>query len=349
MKKIALVYYGVLVNDWEEHMVRHIERTVKSGLYDAADLFYVTVVDFAEQKAKLESVLSKYPKIVLEYHTEITPDNPDRSLRFGGEYWGVKKIDELGKANDNMCLLYFNSKGVVNKWKNFNTKEYSEKRVQCVADWTNCMAYFLVERWRECIDKMDKEGYDTVGVTNVNRWWWGNFWWATSEHVKKNVDFPVRDRWYSEAWCHEGRIDGDTNSIKYYEWWHWVFDAFYTEQPRWLYDGSYRSKGKKLIIHKAQYGYQTHQRDEAYDYMEENLVDVTDQIRKIVEENNGELKFHANEYTLGIPEVPTNHKRVIEALFVSYSFEDRPNDILTYGTIDNNANLPIPEPAYMSA
>lgn len=342
--RIGVVYYGVLINDWEEHLIKHLERTVRSGLYNAAELFYISVVDFDNQLDKLAPILQKYPKLILDYHTQITPNNPDRSLKFQGEYWGVKMIDALGKSHDDMCLLYFHSKGVVNKWKNFETKEYSERRVKCVADWVETMMYYLVDRWQESVNKLVNEGYDTVGVTNVHRWWWGNFWWTKSSHVQKNIHFVPLSRWYCEAWLHEGRDNSEWEKTKFYEWWHWKFDAFFTDQPRFLYDGTYSTVGKKLVIHKAQYGYQTHQRDEAYDAVIEHLVDVTDKVRSMLSENDTKLFLHVNEQMLGIDEIPTNNKRTEKSLFVTYSFEDRPDDILQYANLHCPVELPIPQP-----
>lgn len=345
--RIGVVYYGVLVNDWEEHLLKHIERTINSGLYSAAELFYISVVDFDNQMDKLAPILQKYPKLTLDYHTQITPNNPDRSLKFGGEYWGVKLIDMLGKTNDNMCLLYFHSKGVVNKWKNFETKEYSERRVKCVRDWTESMSYFLVDRWQECVAKLQTEGYDTVGVTNMHRWWWGNFWWATSDHIRKNVEFVSRDRWYSEAWLHEGRDTSEWEKIKFYEWWHWDFDGFFTDQPRFLYDGTYSTKGKKLIIHKAEYGYQTHQRDEAKDYVIERLFDVTEQVRTMVSEDGTQLLVNPCESLFGLEEISMDNIRAYKALFVTYSFEDRPEQLIV-ANLGGPLRLPIPQPAFIN-
>lgn len=338
--KIGIVYYGVLINDWEAHLIKHVERTVQSGLYEASDVFYISVVDFSNKMDRLTLIMQKYPKLTLDYHTEIVPGSSDRSLLNVGEYWGVKMIDTLGKNNDDMALLYFHSKGVVNKWKNFKTKEFSERRTKCVADWVECMVYFLIDRWEECVEKLETN--DTVGVTNVNRWWWGNFWWTKSSHIKKNTEFPARDRWYSEAWLHEGRTDG-APAIKFYEWWHWQFDPFFTDHPRFLYDGTYSSADKKIVIHKAEYGYQSHQRDEGYDYVDECLTDVTDIVRNKLNDSGGKLFWDVDENILGIPEIPTNGKRAIKGLFITYFFEDRP-EILRYSNLASTVILPIPTP-----
>lgn len=332
----AVVYYGVLINDWQDHMIKHIERTISAGLYDATALFYVSVVDFDDQRDILENLLSKYSKIQIDYHTEITPNNLDKSLRHHGEYWGVKLIDNLGKQYDDLHLLYLHSKGVVNKWKNFDTKEYSEQRVKCVGDWVECMMYFLVDKWKESTDYLDA-GYDTVGVTNVNRWWWGNFWWTKSSHIQKNIEFMPVSRWYSEGWLHEG--NEKSNEIKYYEWWHWSFDPFFTDHPRFLYDGSYDTTGKKIIIHKAEFGWQSHQRDEGYEYVDEYLIDVTDKVKNLMVDETS-LNMELNEYTLGVNTTEIDNKRAFKSTFITYSFEDRP-EILKYSSLLGPTILPI--------
>jgi hypothetical protein len=228
------------------------------------------------------------------------------------------------------------SKGVVNKWKNFDTKEYSERRVKCVADWVECMMYFLVDKWKESTDYLDA-GYDTVGVTNVHRWWWGNFWWTKSSHVKKNVEFTPISRWYSEAWLHEGHPDH--TSIKYYEWWHWSFDPFFTDNPRFIYDGTYDTTNKKIIIHKAEFGWQSHQRDEGYEYVDEYLIDVTDKVKNFMTAD-GKLHAEIHEYTLNIGPITADNKRAFKSIFITYSFEDRP-EILKYASIYGPTILPL--------
>lgn len=77
-------------------------------------------------------------------------------------------------------ILYLHTKGVT-------------QPIQSVADWRACMLYWNVERWRECVEKLDK-GYDAVGINIIDspiRHFQGNFWWTTTKHIRKLG--PIRD------------------------------------------------------------------------------------------------------------------------------------------------------------
>jgi hypothetical protein len=57
----------------------------------------------------------------------------------------------------------------------------------CVRDWRDMMTYFNVERWRDCVAKLD-EGYDTVGINWRSKpvdHYSGTFFWARSGYIKK--------------------------------------------------------------------------------------------------------------------------------------------------------------------
>ena len=55
-----------------------------------------------------------------------------------------------------------------------------------------------IGRWRECIEKLD-EGYDAVGANYFKDFYpfAGNFWWATTEHIKKLDDPLDADKYYN--------------------------------------------------------------------------------------------------------------------------------------------------------
>jgi hypothetical protein len=53
--------------------------------------------------------------------------------------------------------------------------------------WRRYMQYFNIEKWRDCVEKLDA-GYDAVGVDWRNDPWKhfsGNFWWARSDYIRK--------------------------------------------------------------------------------------------------------------------------------------------------------------------
>lgn len=73
-------------------------------------------------------------------------------------------------------VLYLHTKGV-------------SRTGPSIDDWRACMLYWMVERWRECVDKLAR--FDVVGYTRCERplpHFQGNFWWAKTSHIRKLGD-----------------------------------------------------------------------------------------------------------------------------------------------------------------
>ena len=181
------------------------------------------------------------------------------------EYPFVNVIDVRGTQEENLfegqtlhqlhqhCLkndgyvFYFHSKG---------TSSYSTHIPYGVKDWRHYMQYFNVEKWEDCVKKLE-EGYDCVGVNWIRRadlagdvpsegkryignHFAGNFWWARNEyirtlpdplkideyvHISSMMDFFKTYRYAFELWI------GDENT-KYYSF-HQTKTHHYLEQfPR---------------------------------------------------------------------------------------------------------------------
>ena len=55
-----------------------------------------------------------------------------------------------------------------------------------ITAWRKFMEYFLITKYQTCVEKL--ETYDTCGAnlrTYPQLHYSGNFWWATSDHIKK--------------------------------------------------------------------------------------------------------------------------------------------------------------------
>jgi hypothetical protein len=271
---IVVVFYCYMINDWEEKLQRQIKRLIKSGLYESASEIYLYVTDASnQQKSKVESLLVDCPKIKLDYTTR----------NYGEAVLALSKVDELGKSGD-YKILYFHTKGVFNKYKNFQTKEINELKLKGVNCWVEMMEYYLIDNWKACVEKLDN--YHTVGVGNYGGWWWGNFWWARSDHIKNNEnfrDFHGGSRWRAEAWLHEA--NSKRNEIKYYEFNHYSYDNYYSVIPEYMYKSD---TDFNVEITKAELGYFGEQRDEGRPAPKNaSVVDVTEEAKScLVKESN---------------------------------------------------------------
>ncbi|NCD17237.1 MAG: hypothetical protein EOL91_07970 [Actinobacteria bacterium] len=88
------------------------------------------------------------------------------------EFPTLEMLDAFALSND-YNVLYLHTKGVTQDKK-------------CIDDWRASMIYWNITRWRECVKKLEE--YDTVGINVVStpkRHFQGNFWWATTGHIRR--------------------------------------------------------------------------------------------------------------------------------------------------------------------
>lgn len=288
---IVVVFYCYMINDWEDKLKRQIKRLSTSGLYDAAGEIYLYVSDISgELRSRVESLLIDFPKIKLDYSTR----------NYGEGVLALSKVDELGKSGD-YKILYFHTKGVFNKYKNFQTKEINELKIKGVDSWVEMLEYYLIDNWKTCVEKLDE--YHTVGVGNYGGWWWGNFWWARSDHIKNNQEF--RDfhggcRWRAEAWLHDS--NNNKNQIKYFELNHYSYDNYYSVIPEYFYK---KDLDFDVNITRAELGYFGEQRDEGRPAPGGKMVaDVTNETKNCLLKENNKWVIKTRQVERSIKEDP---------------------------------------------
>ena len=271
---IAVVYHIYCVSDWKEVAKKHLDRLVKSGLYDSADKLYSTIINQSNHLTPLTITEDEVREFFSNYSKF--------ELTFGVnhyEYMGIKKVYDICQEDD-WKVLYFHAKGVSNKYRRHDKQdEISETKVKSILSWKEVMEYFLIDNWNDCINKLEE--YDNVGVTCDNGWFWGNFWWTQSKHVKTRTE-PLCHvgRWYYEAWLNE------TTRPKNYEYYKFVFNPYRCSVYKQFYDGTYLGKMEDLEIISAYYGSYDIQTDEGRspnDNIKEN--DVSEKIKTFYELN----------------------------------------------------------------
>lgn len=288
---IIVVFYCYMINDWEEKLKRQIQRLHKSGLYEAANEIYLYVSDISgELEKSVNDLLIDFPKIKLDYTTR----------NYGEGVLALSKVDELGKSGD-YKILYFHTKGVFNKYKNFETKEINELKIKGVSSWVEMLEYYLIDNWKICVEKLDK--YHTVGVGNYGGWWWGNFWWAKSDHIKNNQEF--RDfhggcRWRAEAWLHDS--NKDKNQINYFELNHYSYDNYGSVIPEYFYK---KDLDFEVDIIQAELGYFGEQRDEGRPAPSQKMTtDVTNETKNCLLKEDNKWVIKTRQVERSIKEDP---------------------------------------------
>lgn len=104
------------------------------------------------------------------------------------EFPTLEMLHAFAQRND-YCVLYLHTKGVT-------------LPIESVDDWRACMLYWMVERWRECVAKL--ETHEAVGCNHISspvRHFQGNFWWARSRLIRKLG--PVQDVTFTPTYANQ--------------------------------------------------------------------------------------------------------------------------------------------------
>jgi hypothetical protein len=90
----------------------------------------------------------------------------------------VAYLQSLARAaQGEAAIAYFHMKGI--------TRAADE----AVQDWTRFMEYTILERWRDCVDRLES-GFDTCGVSfriKPHLMYAGNFWWTRASYARSLV------------------------------------------------------------------------------------------------------------------------------------------------------------------
>lgn len=117
--------------------------------------------------------------------------NTDRSFT---ENITLKRIWEDCKTQD-MKVLYFHSKGSTSYSNNVNVQNISKHKQYFY--WRSFMNWAVLTKWAQCeyaLDRYDIAGGDYKLLPSPH--FCGNFWWATSNHIKQLPDPLDKTWWY---------------------------------------------------------------------------------------------------------------------------------------------------------
>ena len=266
MKNINLIVYHIYcVGNYLEVVKHQLNRLKTSGLYDWCDKLEITCVDTLNQFEGIDELVKDLDKAVLNKFV----DNHY-------EYEGINKVWEYSQQYKGK-IFYFHTKGVSNLYTNLETKIISQRKQIGIGWWKEIMEYFLIDNFQDCLQKLDE--YEQCGVTNNDKWWWGNFWWANLSFVRINAKPTHGDRWYFEAWLNHYR------NPSVYEFYHFNFNGYFTYLPQDIYNKE-KYKDSKIEVVRAFYGTLGEQQDEGKAFAERVVVDVTEQIKHNLEANN---------------------------------------------------------------
>ncbi len=177
-RKLFVVYHICMISNWKQIVEEQCKVLVSSGLAQACQNIYVTLVGTPEW----EIPKAIADKVQIKYRSTDTKVYEREAIR-------VMQKEFVGNTTD--YVLYLHSQGV------------SKGGSETVADWRRYMEYFLIEKYPKCLAKLE-QGYDTCGVnwtTAPRNHYSGNFWWVTCQYLQKLIDVaPTPDYLGPEMW-----------------------------------------------------------------------------------------------------------------------------------------------------
>lgn len=261
-----VVYHIYCVGDYLEVVKQQLNRLQTSGLYNWCDKLEITCINTSGDFTAIEDLIKGLDKV-----------NLTKTTNNQYEYEGINKVWEYSQKYRGK-VLYFHTKGVSNTYNNLEEKKESTKKKNGIAWWKEAMEYFLIDNYTTCLEKLDE--YDQCGLTNVNGWWWGNFWWANLDFIKANEKPDEAGRWYFEAWLNYHR------NPSVYEFYHFEFNPYFTNLPKNVYINRDFYKESKIEVLSAYYGTLGEQQDEGKKIVDRVVVDVTNEIKSNLEAHN---------------------------------------------------------------
>lgn len=157
--RIGIFYHVYQYPGWYSLVNEQLKILQASGLYSSSDLIHIGIN--GDDYFPFTDI--KY-KIVHNTNTELQEAPTLAALR------------QFCEENDDYAVLYIHTKGI--------TQKTSETE-----DWRKLMEYFCIERWQECLEKL--ETHDTVGCLYMDECYLGfyphysgNFWWANSSYIR---------------------------------------------------------------------------------------------------------------------------------------------------------------------
>ncbi|MEY4720266.1 MAG: hypothetical protein RL563_2884 [Pseudomonadota bacterium] len=158
-RNVGIFYHIYQHDNWTNLVATQLEKLRTSGLYDASTFIQIQINGN-------EPFPFSDTKYTIAY-------NKDTELE---EAPTLESLRQFCDKNDNWAVLYLHTKGITQK-----TPE--------TTDWRELMEYFCIERWEDCLDKLQE--HDTAGCLYMDQCYLGfhphysgNFWWARSEYIK---------------------------------------------------------------------------------------------------------------------------------------------------------------------
>jgi hypothetical protein len=157
----------------------------KLGLLKSFKHIFINNIGAKLNEAKYKSISENIVVINFSSDNNLFENCTLRQLYFFSQY------------NPDYKILYLHTKGV-----SYKKDHKFFEGIQC---WINYMLYCLVNKYKECVKMLDY--VDVVGCQYKNfpyesnpSHFSGNFWWTTSNYIKTNSTFSLKNKYDAEFW-----------------------------------------------------------------------------------------------------------------------------------------------------
>ena len=261
--KTITVFYHLFMADTQNMWIWWVDEQMsllkKVGLADKATVNMCITMPLGLYNSKTGH---SYDSMVTGYIKDRYPFVNIIDMRQVNEQPNIYEGQTLEKMyehcqNDDGYVFYFHNKGMMS---------YTTHIPGAIKDWRHYMQYYNLEKWEDCIAKLD-EGYDCCGVDWVERHdikldfvvqhYAGNFWWAKNEYIRKlkhplhieeymDVDAMMRElenyRYCFELWMATGNPKQYCfHYRRHHQYDNQGLERYFIYYPREMYDPSYKS------------------------------------------------------------------------------------------------------------
>ena len=261
--KTITVFYHLFMADTQNMWIWWIDEQMsllkEVGLADKATINMCITMPLGLYNSKTGH---SYDSMVTGYIKDRYPFVNIIDMRHVGEQPNIYEGQTLAKMyehcqNDDGYVFYFHNKGMMS---------YTTHIPGAIKDWRHYMQYYNIEKWEDCIAKLD-EGYDCCGVDWVERHdikldfvvqhYAGNFWWAKNEYIRElkhplhieeymDVDAMMRElenyRYCFELWMATGNPKQHCfHYRRHHQYDNQGLERYFIYYPREMYDPSYKS------------------------------------------------------------------------------------------------------------
>jgi len=181
MKKIVIAYHGYMFGrSYMTMMTDQFRKLLNTGLFAASDKMYIGFITHP-------SMNPPWGQQWIRDFWKFTSSKKDNNPVTKVEIVFYPRNDELRDTlrwirdystdNPEDYILFLHTKGITHGLK------------PAIEDWRKYMEYFVVERWQDCVAKLD-EGYDCCGVLwntdtpiGIHPHFSGAFYWAKASYI----------------------------------------------------------------------------------------------------------------------------------------------------------------------